>query len=70
LRDSTAITSWGFSSDETIVPEGATDIGTTTILSLNYFQKSIIQLAREESTISLSDDRFLSTLTLLTYWCR
>lgn len=65
LRDSTAIASWGFSSDETIVPEG--DTGTTTILSLNYFQKSIIQLAREESTIGLSHDSFLSTLTLLTY---
>lgn len=65
LRDSTAIASWGFSSDETIVPEG--DTGTTTILSLNYFQKTIIQLAREESTIGLSDDNFLNTLTLLTY---
>lgn len=67
LRDSTVTSPWGISSGGIVVPESDADADTTTILSLNYFQKSIIQLAREESTIGLSDDSFLSTLTLLTY---
>jgi len=67
LRDSTVTSPWGISSDGIVVPESDADADTTTILSLNYFQKSIIQLAREESTIGLSDDSFLNTLTLLTY---
>lgn len=67
LRDSTATSPWGISSDGIVVPESDADADTAAILSLNYFQKSIIQLAREESTIGLSDDSFLNTLTLLTY---
>lgn len=67
LRDSTATSPWGISSDGIVVPESDADADTATILSLNYFQTAIIQLAREESTIGLSEDSFLSTLTLLTY---
>lgn len=67
LRDSTVTSPWGISSDGIVVPESDADTDTATILSLNYFQKSIIQLARGESTIGLSDDNFLNTLTLLTY---
>jgi hypothetical protein len=67
LRGSTATSPWGISSDGIVVPESDADTDTATILSLNYFQMAIIQLAREESTIGLSEDSFLSTLTLLTY---
>lgn len=67
LRDSTATSPWGISSDGIVVPESDADADTTTILSLNYFQMAIIQLAREESAIGLSEDSFLSTLMLLTY---
>ncbi|MBP9829437.1 MAG: hypothetical protein KBD04_05335 [Proteobacteria bacterium] len=67
LRDSTVTSPWGISSDGIVVPESDADADTATILSLNYFQTAIIQLAREESTIGLSEDSFLSTLTLLTY---
>lgn len=67
LRDSTATSPWGISSDGIVVPESDADADTATILSLNYFQMAIIQLAREESAIGLSEDSFLSTLMLLTY---